>query len=118
MDVQRGGRAEGGSPPRRSGGQQPGGGGASAPGPLWRRLCTLSLVSLVHTPGTSSALLALELTDTRTSTVLAPHDALPIYGTGTYRLEMDMTPGPYAFSAGDQGGALTNGSVHTGALVQ
>ena len=38
--------------------------------------------------------------------------------TGTYRLEMAMTPGPYTVSPGDQGGGLTNGAIHTGDIVR
>ena len=39
-------------------------------------------------------------------------------GTGTYRLTMTHTPGPITVSAGDQGGPLTNGAMHTGEIVQ
>jgi hypothetical protein len=38
--------------------------------------------------------------------------------TGTYRLETMHTPGPPTITAGDQGGPLTNGAVHTGAIVR
>ena len=39
-------------------------------------------------------------------------------GTGTYRLTMTHTPGPITVSPGDEGGPLTNGATHTGAIVQ
>ena len=39
-------------------------------------------------------------------------------GTGTYRLTMTHTPGPITVSAGDQGGPLTNGAMHTGEILQ
>src|SRR5690606_26568796 len=39
-------------------------------------------------------------------------------GTGTYRLTAVHTPGPTTVSPGDQGGALTNGAVHTGEIVR
>jgi trimeric autotransporter adhesin len=39
-------------------------------------------------------------------------------GTGTYRLTMTKTPGPITVSAGDQGGPLTNGNTHAGAILQ
>ena len=39
-------------------------------------------------------------------------------GTGTYRLTMTHTPGPITVSAGDQGGPLTNGAIHTGEILQ
>jgi hypothetical protein len=39
-------------------------------------------------------------------------------GTGTYRLTMTHTPGPITVSAGDEGGPLTNGAIHTGEIVQ
>jgi hypothetical protein len=38
-------------------------------------------------------------------------------GSGTYRLNMAKTPGPITVSAGDQGGALGNGSMHTGEIL-
>ena len=38
-------------------------------------------------------------------------------GTGTYRLTMTRTPGPITVSAGDQGGPLTNGALHTGEIL-
>jgi hypothetical protein len=39
-------------------------------------------------------------------------------GTGTYRLTMTHTPGPVAITPGDQGGALINGAVHNGDILQ
>ena len=39
-------------------------------------------------------------------------------GTGTYRLTMTHTPGPITVSAGDQGGALTNGAASAGEIVR
>jgi hypothetical protein len=39
-------------------------------------------------------------------------------GTGTYRLTMAHTPGPYTVPPGDDGGTLTNGFTHTGTIVQ
>jgi K319L-like, PKD domain/PKD domain/Calx-beta domain len=38
-------------------------------------------------------------------------------GTGTYRLTMAHTPGPITISAGDEGGPMVNGAMHTGAIV-
>jgi hypothetical protein len=38
-------------------------------------------------------------------------------GTGTYRLTMTHTPGPITVSPGDEGGPLTNGALHTGAIL-
>jgi hypothetical protein len=38
-------------------------------------------------------------------------------GTGTYRLAMTLSSGPNTVSPGDQGGALTNGAIHTGQIV-
>ena len=39
-------------------------------------------------------------------------------GAGTYRLTMTKTPGPITVSAGDQGGVLSNGGLHTGQILQ
>jgi hypothetical protein len=39
-------------------------------------------------------------------------------GTGTYRLTMTHTPGPISVSAGDEGGPLTNGAMHTGEILR
>src|SRR5262249_47283081 len=39
-------------------------------------------------------------------------------GTGTYLLTMAHTPGPITITAGDEGGPLTNGATHTGAIFQ
>jgi hypothetical protein len=39
-------------------------------------------------------------------------------GTGTYRLTMTHTPGPITVSAGDEGGALSNGGASDGAIVR
>ncbi len=37
-------------------------------------------------------------------------------GSGDYSLSLIRTPGPYTVSAGDEGGELTNGAHHTGAI--
>jgi deoxycytidine triphosphate deaminase len=39
-------------------------------------------------------------------------------GEGTYRMTMTHTPGPITVTAGDQGGPLDNGALHTGEIVQ
>jgi deoxycytidine triphosphate deaminase len=39
-------------------------------------------------------------------------------GEGTYRLSMTHTPGPITVTAGDQGGPLTNGAMHSGEILQ
>jgi hypothetical protein len=39
-------------------------------------------------------------------------------GTGTYRLTLSKSPGPITVSAGDQGGALTNGANHIGDILR
>ena len=38
-------------------------------------------------------------------------------GTGTYRLTMTHTPAAITVSPGDEGGPLTNGATHTGAIA-
>src|SRR5438045_1738311 len=39
-------------------------------------------------------------------------------GSGTYRLTMAHSPGPVTVSAGDEGGPLTNGALHSGEILQ
>jgi len=39
-------------------------------------------------------------------------------GTGTYRINMVKTQGDITVSDGDQGGALTNGGIHTGEILR
>jgi hypothetical protein len=39
-------------------------------------------------------------------------------GEGSYRLTMTHTPGPITITAGDDGGPLTNGALHTGEITQ
>jgi hypothetical protein len=39
-------------------------------------------------------------------------------GAGTYRVSLAKTPGPITVAAGDQGGPLTNGALHTGTIVE
>ncbi len=55
---------------------------------------------------------------TGTYLVLVASADLGVDGTGTYRLTMTHTPGPITVSAGDQGGPLTNGALHTGEILQ
>src|SRR5258705_141238 len=50
--------------------------------------------------------------------VLAASAYSGVYGTGIYRLTMTHTPGPITISAGDQGGPLDNGALHTGEILQ
>jgi hypothetical protein len=50
--------------------------------------------------------------------VVASFDFPTFDGEGTYRLTMVHTPGPITVSAGDQGGPLTNGGMHTGEILQ
>jgi len=84
----------------------------------WLRLWSPSGVRVGDTTGASVATLDLAAAETGTYTVLVVTFDAGYDGTGTYRLEMTRTPGPYTLSAGDQGGALTNGSIHTGEIVQ
>lgn len=39
-------------------------------------------------------------------------------GEGTYRINAVRTPGPITTNGNDQGGALTNGGIHTGEIVR
>jgi hypothetical protein len=53
---------------------------------------------------------------TGTYTVLIASADAARAGTGTYRLTLAKGPGAFVVSAGDQGGPLTNGAVHTGSI--
>ena len=73
--------------------------------------------------GSASGIAAAALSDivapaTGTYTVLVASFDTGFDGTGTYRITMTKTPGPITVSAGDQGGPLTNGGLHTGQILQ
>src|SRR5262249_38005540 len=56
---------------------------------------------------------------TGTYIVLVGSFDFPLFsGEGTYRLTMVHTPGPITVTPGDQGGAMTNGAMYTGEIVQ
>jgi hypothetical protein len=83
----------------------------------WIRVLAPNSASL----GSSSGLAAAVLSDiiapsTGTYQVLVASYDAAFDGTGTYRLTMTHTPGPITVSAGDEGGPLTNGALHTGQI--
>ena len=53
---------------------------------------------------------------TGTYTVLVASADSGSNGTGTYRLTLAKTPGAFVVPSGDEGGAMTNGANHTGAI--
>src|SRR5262245_18619279 len=74
------------------------------------------------TLGNSFGAAAAQLSDmiaptTGTYLVLVASGNSTLNGTGTYRLTMTHTPGPITISPGDDGGPLTNGSMHTGEIT-
>src|SRR5262245_8301741 len=72
--------------------------------------------------GDSSAASAAEidvrapLTGTYTLLVSQSPFAAAQTATGNYALTLAKTPGPYAVSAGDEGGLVTNGATHVGVI--
>jgi hypothetical protein len=85
----------------------------------WIRVWTPAGATLGSSFGTDAA----ELGDliapvTGTYLVLVASADSGVDGTGTYRLTLANTPGPITVSPGDEGGPLTNGVSHTGAIVQ
>jgi hypothetical protein len=85
----------------------------------WIRVWAPNGATLGSTSGTDAAALSdLIAPVTGTYLVLVASFDAGFDGTGTYRLTMTKTPGPITVSAGDQGGALTNGGVHTGQILQ
>jgi hypothetical protein len=75
------------------------------------------------TLGSSFGLTAAELGDviapvTGTYLVLVASADVGADGTGTYRLTLARTGAAVTVSSGDQGGALTNGGVHSGEILR
>jgi hypothetical protein len=85
----------------------------------WIRVWTPTGATLGSAFGTDAAELGDVIAPVTGTYLVVVASADPgVDGTGTYRLTMTHTPGPIAVSAGDQGGALTNGATHAGEIVQ
>jgi len=85
----------------------------------WIRLWAPNGTILNSTSGTDAAVMdGVAAPVTGTYIVLVGSFDSGFDGSGTYRLTVAKTPGPYTVSAGDQGGALTNGATHTGEIVK
>lgn len=83
----------------------------------WLRLWAPSGASATDW-GAAATRLDVVAAETGVYTVLVASNDSGTDGTGQYRLETVRTAGPYTISPGDQGGALTNGSFHTGEVVR
>jgi hypothetical protein len=84
----------------------------------WIRLWSPTGVSVRDTWSAAAIPIEVEAPVTGVYTVLVASNDSGQDAAGTYRLEMVKAPGPYTVSPGDQGGGLTNGSVHTGEIVR
>jgi hypothetical protein len=83
----------------------------------WLRLYAPNGVVLGNTSGVNaSALDGAVAPVTGTYLVLVASFDAGLDGSGTYRLTLAKTPGPITVSAGDEGGALTNGAMQLGAI--
>jgi hypothetical protein len=85
----------------------------------WIRLWAPNGATLASQSGTDAAVADGVLAPvTGTYLVLVASFDSGFDGTGTYRLTLAKAPGAVTTSGGDQGGALTNGAIHTGEIVQ
>ncbi|BBO84835.1 hypothetical protein DSCO28_54010 [Desulfosarcina ovata subsp. sediminis] len=66
--------------------------------------------------GSASANVVEELTVAGTYTVMIRDNTTDVTGSGDYKLYFARVPGDYEVPEGDEGGALTNGGVHTGTI--
>lgn len=85
----------------------------------WIRLQAPNGTQLASTSGVAAAAIAdVAAPSTGTYKILVASFDSGLDGTGTYRLTMARSSGPVYVAAGDEGGPLDNGGVHTGAIVQ
>jgi Zn-dependent metalloprotease len=85
----------------------------------WMRLWSPTGASLGDTAGAAADVIDDVVAPvTGTYTVLVASFNSGFTGTGTYRLTMVHTPGPYTVSPGDDGGPLDDGAMHTGTIVR
>src|ERR1022692_1419578 len=66
--------------------------------------------------GASAAEVAVTATNSGTFTVVVGDGNGALSGTGNYRLTLAKTGDPVVVSAGDEGGPMTNGVMHTGTI--
>jgi hypothetical protein len=85
----------------------------------WIRLWAPTGASLDDTSGTGAAVIDDVVAPTTGTYLVLVASLDPGFdGTGTYRLTMTHTPGPIKVSAGDQGGPLKNGALHSGEILK
>ena len=85
----------------------------------WLRLWAPNGASLEDTAGVSVAVVDDAIAPaTGTYLVQVASFDSGVDGEGTYRLTLAKTPGPITVSPGDEGGPLTDGATHVGAIAQ
>ena len=84
----------------------------------WIRLWSPTGGSLGGQSGADAARIEAVAPVSGTYLVLVASADSGVDGSGTYRLTMAHSPGPITVSAGDEGGPLTNGALHSGEIVQ
>jgi hypothetical protein len=85
----------------------------------WIRLLSPTDVSLGSAFGLGAAAIGDVLAPvTGTYRVLVASADSGLDGTGTYRITMTHSPGPVTVALGDEGGPLTSGAVHLGAVLR
>jgi predicted secreted protein len=85
----------------------------------WLRVYAPDGAVVVNTSGTDVAVLdSAAAPVTGTYLVLVASFDSGFDGAGTYRVSLAKTPGPITVAAGDEGGPLTNGALHTGTIVE
>jgi hypothetical protein len=83
----------------------------------WIRLVAPNGVVVGNNWGASAGQVNVSATVTGTYTVIIGSGDAARAGTGTYRLTLAKAPGTFTISAGDEGGAMTNGSNYDGTIV-
>ncbi len=85
----------------------------------WMRLWSPAGASLGDTSGLAAAVIDDVVAPVTGTYLLLVGTFDPEFdGTGTYQLTMTHTPGPITVSPGDEGGPLTSGVTHTGAITR
>jgi len=82
----------------------------------WIRLVSPTGALLANSSGASAAQTAATAPATGTYTVIVGTADAGNNATGSYLLTLAKAPGAFATSAGDEGGALTNGATHAGTI--
>ncbi len=82
----------------------------------WIRLVSPTGALLANSSGASAAQTAATAPATGTYTVIVGTADAGNNATGSYLLTLAKAPGAFVTSAGDEGGALTNGATHAGTI--